>query len=92
MRFVFNGELELVVDYFHEDIVNNKLWAGKDYTEGFPDLSPLVGIEMIDSVQVFCGDTEIILNGDYNRIANLTADYGGEVFTVSLTIDKYELV
>lgn len=88
MRFVFNGELELVVDYFHEDIVGNYLIAGKDYTENFPDLTNMLGLKAFDKVEVFCGDTEMMLNGNYNTIANLSSDFNGEILTVSLALEN----
>lgn len=88
MRFVFNGDKEIVVDFFHEDIVTNMLFAGKDYTENFPDLAELVGLSMFDTVEVYCGDTKIELNGDYHRIAGLTTDFNGEIQTITLRLDN----
>lgn len=92
MRFVFNGELELVVDFFHEDIVENTLLAGKDYTENFPDLTSMLGLKMFDSVEVYSGDTKIDLNGNYNRIVNLTSDFNGEMLNITLRLDNYGVV
>lgn len=92
MRFVFNGELELVVDFFHEDIVENTLLAGKDYTENFPDLTNLLGLKMFDTVEVYCGDTKMELNGNYNRIVNLTSDFNGEMLNITLRLDNYVVV
>ena len=92
MRFVFNGELELVVDFFHEDIVDNTLLAGKDYMENFPDLTNMLGLKMFDSVEVYSGDTKIDLNGNYNRIANLTSDFNGEMLNITLRLDNYVVV
>lgn len=92
MRFVFNGDKEIVVDFFHEDIVSNMLFAGKDYTENFPDLTALVGLNMFDTIEVYCGDTKIELNGNYNRIDSLTTDYNGEIQTITLRLGNYGMV
>lgn len=92
MRFVFNGDKEIVVDFFHEDIVSNMLLAGKDYTENFPDLTALSGLSMFDTVEVYCGDTKIELNGNYNRIAGLTTDYNGDMLNITLRLDNYVMV
>ncbi len=88
MRFVFNGELELVVDFFHEDIVANTLLAGKDYQENFPDLTSLLGLEMFDTIEVYCGDTKMELNGNYNHILGLTSDFNGDILNITLRLNN----
>lgn len=93
MRFIFNGDLEIQLDYFNENLIENVLFAARDIKveEGFeaPDLEAFVGMTEFDSLVVSADFADINLQGNYSVVRSLTTTYNNDnnIFSVSLVLE-----